>query len=93
MATKDVLFPGRGYRGDSMAERIKTDLRMPRVLLEWVEEICRGLGISKNAFFSIAGALLALRILPILPGTKRSGLFRSLKQFVYQVVEELEVRV
>lgn len=87
---KDVLFPGRGYRGDDMVERVKTDMRMPRGLVDWIEEVCKALGVSKNAFFSMAGAALAMKFVPLFPGAKRQKLFKELKRFMLQVLDETE---
>jgi len=86
----DVLFPGRGYRGKDMAKRVKTDLRMPQGLVAWTDEVCRALGVSKNAFFSLAGAMLAMRFVPLVPGKKRQRLVADLRGFVQQVLGEME---
>jgi hypothetical protein len=88
--TEKEMFPGRGHRGGNVAERVKTDMRMPRFLVERVEEVCTALGLGKNAFFSMAGAMLALRFLPLIPGKKRPRLVRDLKRFLLKVIEEVE---
>lgn len=88
---EDQLFPGRGYRGcGGVVERVKTDLRMPKFLIRRVGEVCAALGLGKNAFYSMAGAMLALKFIPLVAGKKRSRLVQDLKRFLLKAIEEAE---
>jgi len=76
-----------------MEDRIKTDLRLPQVLVDHVEQVCYALGIPKNAFFAMGAALLCLKLLPLLPGSKRPKLVQEIEKFVTEVVEAVKQSV
>ncbi|OGO08164.1 MAG: hypothetical protein A2Y61_00330 [Chloroflexi bacterium RBG_13_60_13] len=77
--------PKNSLLGD-MSQRIPIYLRLPRLLVERVEEICYALGVPKNAFFAIGAATLALNLLPLMPGKKRPRLLADLEKFVQDIL-------
>jgi len=71
---------------DGMGTRTKTDIRLPRMLLDSVEQVCYALGIPKNAYFAISVATMTLQLLPLLPGRKRKRLVQDLEKIVLKVI-------
>lgn len=72
-----------------LSERVKTDLRLPRVLVLHVEEIARLVGIPKNAFFTIAAAKLAADLAKgYVPGRKRRQFLLALEKEVQKIFRE-----
>lgn len=70
----------------SLDERVKTDMRLPRMLVQHVEEMAELVGIPKNAFFTIAAARLAVELSKrYAPGKKREKMLRELELMVQKI--------
>ena len=74
----------------AMGQRVKTDLRLPKLLIKQVESICYALGIPKNAFFTLGVAGLALQLAPLLPGRKRARLVQDMEKIVLKLLAEVK---
>ena len=61
------------------ADRVKTDMRVPRVLDARVRDICAYLGIPRNAFYALAAAFFVMELSPLLKGKKRSQVWGEIK--------------
>jgi len=77
-----------------LSERVKTDMRLPRVLIMHVEEMANRVGIPKNAFFTIAAAKLAVELSKrYTRGHKREKMLRELElevQKIFRAAREAE---
>jgi len=73
-----------------MKERVKTDIRLPYKLVKHVEDMAAAVGIPKNAFFTVAAALLAIKLSKYESGQKRATMLRNLKKEVLAVFEAAE---
>lgn len=74
---------------DPMSERVKTDMRLPRMLIQHVEEMGDLIGLPKNAFFTIAAAMLATRMSKrYAPGKKRRKMLADLEKLVARCFKE-----
>lgn len=82
-------MPRESLLGD-MSNRAHTDLRLPQLLVDRIEEVCYALGIPKNAFFVLGAATLALKLLPLLPGRKRARLVADLEEFVVKLIANVK---
>lgn len=73
----------------ALNERVKTDMRLPRRLINLVEEASLQLGIPKNAFMAIAAAKLVAELSKNLgPGKKRLRLIYELEEEVQKIFED-----
>lgn len=71
---------------DPMGERVKTDLRLPRMLVQHIEEMAELVGLPKNAFITIACAMLATQLSKrYAPGKKRKKMLTDLEKMCEQV--------
>ena len=68
------------------ADRIKTDLRLPKEFVVVVEEACRKLGVPKNAFFVLAGALFLAQLEPAMKSKKSDKLLEDLEILVQNLI-------
>lgn len=74
---------------DPMSERVKTDMRLPRMLVQHVEEVADLCGLPKNAFFTIAAAMLATRLSKrYAPGKKRRKMLLDLERMAKKCFQE-----
>lgn len=72
-----------------LSERVKTDMRLPRILIQHVEEMALLVGLPKNAFFTIAAAKMAVELSKrYAPGRKRRSMLNSLEREVQRVFKE-----
>ncbi len=71
-----------------LSDRLKTDIRVPRVLSGQVDLICCAAGVPKNAFYSLAAGLLVIQLSPLLPGSKRAGLLSSIANLFQKALTE-----
>jgi len=72
-----------------MKERVKTDMRLPRLLIQHVEEIADLVGLPKNAFFTVAASMLAVQLSrQYAPGKKRAKLLADLEKEVQKIFKE-----
>lgn len=70
-------------------ERVKTDMRLPRVLIQHVEEMAPLVGLPKNAFFTVAAAKLAAELSrQYAPGRKRRKMLDDLEKTVQAIFKE-----
>ncbi len=63
--------------GSDLGKRVKTDVRLPRVLLDHVDRVCQAVGLPKNAFISMGAALLVVLLSPLVPGRRRKTILAS----------------
>jgi hypothetical protein len=71
---------------DTMSERVKTDMRLPRMLIQHVEEVAELCGLPKNAFLTVAAAMLATQLSKrYAPGKKRKRMLLELEKMCEQV--------
>lgn len=81
--------------GDSvlgaLADRIKTDVRVPEDLSETVEELCAKLGMTKNAFYVVGAVKFAAEIAGVAyeKRTQRRVL-TALKDQIQRMLDSLE---
>ena len=72
-----------------LSERVKTDMRLPRVLIQHVEEMAELVGLPKNAFFTVAAAKLAAELSKqYAPGKKRKTMLQDLEKEVQRIFRE-----
>lgn len=72
-----------------MSERVKTDMRLPRILIQHVEEMAPLVGLPKNAFFTIAAAKMAVELSKrYAPGRKRRSMLDSLEREIQKIFRE-----
>lgn len=77
-----------------MEKRLRTEFRLPKLLVQQVEPMCRYLGIPKNAYFALAAALLTLELAPLVPSKrKRLSLVASLEKFLLDTIEKVKKAV
>jgi hypothetical protein len=70
-------------------ERHKTDLRIPKELYGIIEGIAKDkLGISVNAFFTMAASHYTAMVLPDLQTKKRREVLKSLEREFQKMVEK-----
>ena len=72
------------------ADRVKTDLRLPKPFVKQVEAVCTKLGIPKNAFFVLAGARFLIQLAPVLGSKKGADLLTEVEDLVLGVVENVK---
>jgi len=69
--------------------RVKTDMRLPRLLVKHVDSIVNQVGIPKNALFTIAASMTVVQLMSLLtPGKKRLRIFYELEELVQKTFEE-----
>ena len=72
-----------------LSERVKTDMRLPRVLIKHVEEMAELVGIPKNAFFTVAAAQLATVLSKrYAPGKKRRKMLDELEALMLKTFSD-----
>jgi hypothetical protein len=70
-------------------ERVKTDMRLPRLLIKHVEEMAPLVGLPKNAFFTVAAATMAaLLSRQYAPGKRRAKMLDALEKEVQTIFRE-----
>lgn len=79
------MSPVEPILGD-VSERVKTDLRLPRLLMEHVEAVCAAAGVPKNAFFALASGLFLIRMSPALEGRKRKEVLNDIEALFQKVI-------
>jgi phosphopantothenoylcysteine synthetase/decarboxylase len=73
----------------NLSERVKTDMRLPRVLIQHVEEMAELVGLPKNAFFTVAAAMMATFLSrQYAPGKRRKKMLDDLEKEVQKVFRE-----
>ena len=77
---------GHAILGDTV--RIKTDIRLPRQLVEHVETCCRAIGVPKNAFYAIGTAVLIVMLSPLLPGQRRKNVLDQIEKMFQTIISE-----
>ena len=55
----------------AVSGRVRADVRIPREFLEPIQDVCERIGLPKNAFYSLAGALLLVELIPLLSRSKK----------------------
>lgn len=66
-----------------LTDRVKTDLRLPRKLVDHVAAVAQQVGLPKNAFFAVAAAKLASEFSTrYVEGKKRKTLLKELRRDV-----------
>lgn len=80
-------MPKGAILGD-MADRIKTDVRFPRKLVEHVEECCLATGVPKNAFYALGVGILVVMLTPLLPGQRRKDVLSRIEKIFQTIISE-----
>ena len=71
-----------------LSERAKTDIRMPRSLLEQIDEAAEACGLSKNAFFAVGAARLCAELAKTIFSTpKRVSKLKKLQKTVNELFD------
>jgi hypothetical protein len=73
------------------ADRVKTDMRMPQLLVKRVKEMSEVLGVPQNALYAMGVALLLVTMVPMVhPGKKRIQMLRELGELFRNVISGAE---
>lgn len=70
----------------NMSDRIKTDVRFPRQLVEHVETCCQATGMPKNAFIAMGAAILVVMLTPLLPGQRRKHVLDRIEEMFQTLI-------
>lgn len=80
--------------GDSvlgpLADRIKTDIRVPENLSEFVDKIAHDLGVPKNAFYVLGAALLLDKLAHVEGKGRRKALLAELDEQLEGIRAEMK---
>ena len=68
--------------------RVKTDIRLPRWLVNDVEVITREIRISKSAFYSLAICQLVAAMVPVIVKGKAEDILNRLEKMFYDTVHD-----
>lgn len=71
-----------------MAQRKKTDMRLPPELLGHLEDISVALGVPMNALFCVSASFLIVQLSPLLPGMKRAQILAELERMLQRLFRE-----
>lgn len=70
-------------------QKVRVEMRLPKDLVDAVDEAAARVGLRRNAFFGIAVSLLAVQLAAkFLPGAKRDHLFERMEK---QIQDRLDV--
>lgn len=70
-----------------LGERVKTDIRLPRTLLDHVDRVCQAVGLPKNAFITMGTALLVVLLSPLVPGRRRKTILANAEKIVHDFIK------
>jgi len=74
-----------------MAERVKTDMRLPYALSVRVKELADLVGVPMNAFYAMAAAKMCAELSDFVQsGKKRTQLLRELDNLFQRIISEAE---
>lgn len=74
-----------------VADRVKTDMRLPYALAMRVKELADLVGVPMNAFYTLAAAKLCAELgVYVQSGKKRAQLLRELRDLFQRVFSEAE---
>jgi len=72
-------------------KRIKTDVRLPVTVTEWVDWLCFELQIQKNVFFTLAAVRLVTDLSPFFVARKkRAAYLREIEEFFQKLFDEVK---
>jgi len=72
-----------------LSDRVKTDVRLPRVLIQRLDEVAQIVGLSKNGFLTVASAaFIADLSRSFVPGKKRLDMLKDLEEEVRRIFKE-----
>lgn len=71
-----------------MDERTKTDMRLPKELIEAIDRVCASVGVKKNAFFVLSAAYFCASLAPMLKHPKRGMVLREVEKLFQKVMDE-----
>lgn len=81
--------PEYHHQAGPLDKRVRTDVRMSERILRVMDEQCQTLGIPKNAFFTMAACILAVKFVPLLKGTKkRKTMLSNIEKLFQETLDE-----
>lgn len=77
-----------------LSDRVKTDMRLPRVVVQHVEAMAESVGLTKNGFFTVAAAMMAAGMSrDYALGRKRRTMLLQLEKEVQKVFNDAKKSV
>lgn len=77
-----------------LSDRVKTDMRLPRAVVQHVEEMAESVGLTKNGFFTVAASMLAAKLSrDYVQGRKRRTMLLQLEKEVQKTFKDAKKSV